>query len=287
MHIEKEFGDLVTGIIKKNLSPAAFQWIEEKAMLTREEKASTQLNISFASVPRITGKKLIEVTEKERGEINRLGAGCSFQDWSTDRLCRLWLLMQVDSTERTAYSNKIESLFKAAEMNELVALYSSLFIFAYPETWQLRCSEGIRTNIGSVLEAIMYDNPYPHKFLGEQAWNQMVLKAFFTDKDSNRIIGLDERSNKQLALILIDYAHERWAAHRSVNPHLWRLVAKYIDENSFPDIEKLFFNGDLKEKQAAALACSQSNYEPAKDLIDQDPYLRTVIQENKLNWNTL
>jgi hypothetical protein len=172
-------------------------------------------------------------------------------------------------------------------MNELAALYSSLFFFTYPEEWQGRCAEGIRSNIGIVLEAIMYNNPYPFKHLNDLAWNQLVMKAFFTEKNVNRIIGLDQRANKELAWILIDYADERWAAHRSVHPHLWRLVAKFIDGSNFKNLEKAFASRDTREKEAAALACFQSDYAPAKQLVDSDPELKKAIIENKINWTAL
>ena len=107
----------------------------------------------------------------------------------------------------------------------------------------------------------MYENPYPFEQLDEPAWNQMVLKAFFTDKRVERITGLDQRANENLAAILFDYAHERWAAHRPVNIQLWRLAGKLVSENTLPDIRKLFSEGSSTEKQAAALACWQSGYE--------------------------
>jgi hypothetical protein len=172
-------------------------------------------------------------------------------------------------------------------MNELVALYSSLPFLAYPEAWKFRCTEGIRSNIATVLEAIMYDNPYPAGYLDEPAWNQMVLKAFFTEKNVDRISGLDERANKNLANILVDYAHERWAAHRSVDPQLWRLVGKFIDEQNFPDIQKLYADGALPEKKAAALACFETDFAPAKNLLGGVPGLYSAIVEKKLTWTTL
>jgi len=112
-------------------------------------------------------------------------------------------------------------------MNELVALYSSLPVLAYPEEWKMLCADGIRSNIATVLEAIMLDNPYPAAYLDEAAWNQMVLKAFFTEKDIDRIVGLNQRNNKQLAATLFDYAQERIAADREVNNKLWSLVEKF------------------------------------------------------------
>jgi hypothetical protein len=172
-------------------------------------------------------------------------------------------------------------------MNELVALYGALPLFAYPEDWAEQCKEGIRSNIGSVLEAIICDNPYPAQYLPEPAWNQLVLKAFFTDKSINKILGLDSRSNQALADTLSDYAHERWAAHRSFDPQLWRVAAGFIDEKIYPDIRKVFQQGTEHEKEAAALACARSNYAPAKALLDEVPLLKSAIEKNELNWEIL
>jgi hypothetical protein len=162
-------------------------------------------------------------------------------------------------------------------MNELVALYSSLPLLAYPESWRFRCTEGIRSNIGSVLEAIMYDNPYPAEQLDEAAWNQLVLKAFFTEKHVERIVGLDKRANRQLAHILTDYVHERRSAHRKVDPQLWRLIGQFIDEKNFQDISILYDNGDDIEKKAALLACADSNFADAKEF----------VEEKSLTWEEL
>ena len=156
-----------------------------------------------------------------------------------DRLCRVWLLLHINSSDKDKYFHTIENLFLAAEMHEQVALYSALPVLAYPQHWRKRCAEGIRSNIGDVLLSIMCHNTYPSEQLDDAAWNQMVLKAFFTEKPVHQIIGLDERANKELSMILSDYAHERWAAHRTVNPLLWRCAGAFIDENLFSDMERV------------------------------------------------
>lgn len=283
----KEFERLIHSIISARVPEEAAQWLDEKAVLVNEETKATNLNTSFVTIPRKTGRQPVSITAAEQESISKLIDGFTINGWPIVKLSRLWLLMHVDTTVKSAYINKIENLFKAAEMNELVALYAALPTFAYPEEWRLRCAEGIRSNIGNVLEAIMYHNPYPAKNLGEQAWNQLVLKAFFTEKDINHIIGIDERANKELANVLIDYAHERWAAHRQVNPQLWRLVSGFIDENNFNNIEKVFKSTDDTEKKAAALACYFSNYAPAKQLLAQERGIEQDIRENKLTWNNI
>src|SRR3954447_22727600 len=277
--------NLFAEIIKQNVSEDAWNWVKERSALLNKDANATQLNVAFTAVSRKMEKKILEISPEQSKKIAALLPGFSIGGWTTDRLSRVWLLINLTSAAKENYIRMIEEFFKAAEMNELVALYSSLPLLAYPEAWKFRCTEGIRSNIGSVLEAIMYENPYPSKYLDEPAWNQMVLKAFFTEKNVERITGLDQRANKKLASILFDYAHERWAAHRQVNPQLWRLVGKFIDENNFTDIQKLFQEGNPSEKKAAALALSESDFTLAKNLLNQTTNLKNAIQEKTLTWS--
>lgn len=211
-------------ILKRNLSDEAMEWLLQKIALIVAEDKSMQLHLCFAHLPRIATKKAIAVSEQETQQISELLPGFEVSSWTLDKLSRVWLLMQLPSDNRESYIKKINSLFTAAEMNEQVALYAALPLYFYPEEWIPRCEEGIRTNIGTVLEAILYHNPYPAKFLSQQAWNQLVLKAFFTEKDVSLIIGLHDRVNEALTATLEDYIQERLAAGRTVAPEIYQLT---------------------------------------------------------------
>ena len=268
---------IIKEIIKANAAPDVVGWLEE-------ERA---LNTSFVLLPRKTGKAIINISKEQAEQLNSIIPGFSVDGWSIDRLGRAFLLLNLDAVNKDEYFRKIENLFLAAEMGELVALYSALPLLAYPEIWVKRCSEGVRSNIGNVMEAVMYHNPYPAQNLDQNAWNQMVLRAFFTGKEVGKITGIDSRANKELAYIISDYIHERWAAKREVNPNLWRLVGKFIDEKLFEDIKRLFEEGNLVDRKAGALAISQSNYQPAKALLTKYPELVTAIENKNLNWDSL
>jgi hypothetical protein len=274
-------------IINRQVKPEVFQWLEEKGRLIQDENNPATLKIAFAAAPRKTGRAVIEVTDSELAVIETVYNGFTIKNWTIDKLSRLWLVLQVSSNNENLYHSCVESLFRDAEMNELTVLYAFLPVFAFSESWQFRTTEGIRSNIGTVLESIMYENSYPYKYLSESSWNQLVLKAFFTEKDVNRIRGLHERSNEALAAILVDYAHERQAAHRMVNPQLWRLVSKFINEKNVTDIEKLFEDAHVTVRRAAVLACFYSNYEPARQLMKKEPGILQEVALNRLSWNTL
>ncbi|WP_276089616.1 EboA domain-containing protein [Pedobacter sp. JY14-1] len=215
---------VIAQIIRRNTGDEAMDWLEQKAALIRTEERSLQLNLAFAHTPRYTEKKNLQLEPQEVQQLADQLPGVAADGWTADRLARVWLLMQVPAENKDAYLKKIDGLFAAAEMNEQVALYSALPVFSFPEAWLHRCTEGIRSNIGTVLEAIMYHNPYPAGHLPEPAWNQLVLKAFFTEKDVTRIIGFEERANHQLSETLKDYVQERTAAHRTIHPEIHKLI---------------------------------------------------------------
>lgn len=272
--------------ISRNTNADTWNWLQEKALQTSKNENVQNFMVAFAAMPRKTGRQPVSLPETEINEIQQVSPHLVIRHWTIDRLCRVWLLMHLDPSDRDVYVRTTENLFPTAEMSEQVALYSALPILAYPELWRSRCAEGIRSNIADVLESIMCDNPYPSENLDEPAWNQLVLKAIFTDKPIQRIINLDERANQNLANTLSDYAHERWAAHRTVNPLLWRCVGKFINERIFPDIIRIAGSERDVEREAAALACMQSTYPPALELVKKDEALQAIARSG-MSWADL
>lgn len=279
---EQQTGALLEQIISRHTTAKQAQWVADRLAAWQQQHALQQFNLAFAAAPRFLGREPVAVEEAEAAALP-----LSLEGYTLDRLFRIWWLLQLPAEDKERYVDIIENLFHSAEMNELVALYGALPMLAWPEAWKLRTAEGIRSNIGSVLEAIMERNPYPAAYLDEAAWNQLVLKAFFTEKQVHLISGLDQRANPELARILLDYSHERRAAGRAVHPMLWRLVGPYISEASFEDIERLWFSEYNAEREAAALACYASGYEPARQLLDKKPEIRAEIEAGQLTWETV
>lgn len=73
-----------------------------------------------------------------------------------------------------------------------------------------------RTNVTTVFEAICCSNPLPAARFPQHNFNQMVLKAVFVEVALDRIIGLQDRLNDDLARMATDFADERRAAGRTV-----------------------------------------------------------------------
>ncbi|OLY94700.1 hypothetical protein BUE76_06570 [Cnuella takakiae] len=277
---------LLQEMLQAQLPVAAWQWLQEKSAAVNQS-GNSAFAVAFAAMPRKTGKAVVTLSEEQEQKLAAARKGLSIQGWTLDRLARVWLLLQLDATDQQAYVARIEQLFPAAEMNELVALYSALPVLAYPEAWRGRCAEGIRNNIGTVLEAVITNNPYPAEQLAEGAWNQLVMKGFFTEKRMDQVVDFDKRANPELAQILLDFAHERWAAGRAVPPLLWRGVAPFVNEKNFADLERAFFSENSLDRDAAALACAQSSYAPARALLEKHPEQKDAVASGVITWTSI
>jgi hypothetical protein len=258
------FRQWLSDFLKRSLPPMGQSWLDEAVATT----SAAALQKAFMLAPRKTGKLPVKLSTSDETTIASLLPGINFSNWPIDRLTRLYILLHFDE-QQPAYRASINQLFLSAEIAELVALYSALPFLPNPESWTARCAEGIRSNMAPVLEAIMYQNPYPKQYLAEPAWNQMIMKAIFTDKQLPRIDGLDDRANVALCNIIIDFAHERWAAHRTLDPQVWRLVIPFLTRESAEDVRFAYDNGDGQTKILLESFLQQSQNAEARKLFTE------------------
>ncbi|MBC5991267.1 EboA domain-containing protein [Pontibacter cellulosilyticus] len=283
-----EASSFLKSLVEKHVTPQAQQWLSEKtAMLSSETAQPKDLYLAFSAAPRFVGKDKLALTAQNLETANTIRTGFNPSHWSVAQAARTILLLSFPHQNPDDFLATIEQLFNTADMGELVALYAALPLLPHPESFKKRAAEGVRTNMGDVFEAVALDNPYAADYMEEDAWNQMVLKTLFVGKPIYRIYGIEKRVNPKLARMLSDYAHERWAAGRTVSPELWRSVGPYLDANLLPDIKKLFEQPNELEQQAAALACSQSQYAPAKELLNEHAALKERVTRGELTWDLI
>lgn len=274
--------------LANSTSDQGMEWLTQKMnQLASDSAKDKDLFLAFSAAPRFVGKEKLHVTDEDLEQANRIRKGFNPGRWTADQAARTLILLSLPAQDADAYAKKVETLFSTADMGELVALYGSLPLLPYPDKFKERAAEGVRTNMGDVYEAVALENPYSAEFMEEDPWNQLVLKTLFVGKPLYRIYGIDERSNLKLTRMLSDYAHERWAAGRPVSPELWRPVGPFIDESNFKDIQKLLSQPNEVEREAAALACAQSSYGPAKELLEANPELKRKVENGEINWSLI
>jgi hypothetical protein len=232
--------DTLLNLIRQQPDPEkAVDYLTQQADAYRNQPTTAVFYRVFTAIPRFVGKQPVSISPDQVQEIQSLRNGFTVEGWSIDRLARVWWLLQLPSENESVYVNTIENLFKAAEMNELAALYSAIPVLKFPKHWRFQATEGVRSNMSPVQDALMLQNPYPAEQLDDPAWNQLVMKAFFCDKPVEQILGFEDRTNETLARIAVDYAHERQAAGRTIPTQLWTLVKPFVTDANRTELESL------------------------------------------------
>ena len=282
----QDISTFIKDIIKEQANKNELEWIEQQEEKLRDNVRLNSFYFAFSSAPRFIRKTVLQLTEEQLSRATEIHKGFQPGYWSLLQAVRTYFLLMLPVEDMGSYEKSLSQLFETADIDEQVTLYKALSLLPFPKVMAERAKEGIRTNITDVFDAIALNNPYPSDFLEQEAWNQMVLKAVFMQRPLYRIYGSDERANPELSEMLINFAHERWAANRKVTPELWRFVGPFMNSTHIADITKVI-EGDLIERQAGLLACSESELPMAQELFDQHSYTKGEIQNGRLNWTVI
>ncbi|MCZ4260326.1 EboA domain-containing protein [Limimaricola sp. G21655-S1] len=259
-------------------------WVEENLEALRRGAPERDLHIFLGLAPRRLGKADLVPTAAECEAAEAARPGWRIDGWSLDGAARVLALL-VHAGQRP-FADRFKDLRRTSDVAEMIALYRGLPLYPEPETLHFEVGEGLRSNLRPVFEAIAHDNPFPRDHFDEHRWNHMILKALFVGSRLAPIIGLDERANPELARILREYAHERWAAGRTVTPELWRCVGPYAqDEAALSDLERALSEGGAGAC-GAALALAASPAPEARQLLEGRAEAEEIAA-GRLDWNRL
>lgn len=277
-------GQYLQEIINGHVTKDARNWLEQKIDLIVENKSAKDLYLTYSLIPSKVGSvKDLRFSERNSDLDNYLDV----QKADIQQVTRIYLLTRVLEADMDFFAPKTAKLIEVADKSELETFLKFLILMPNPEYYKSTAVEALRTNISTVFNAIAHRNPYPSKFFDDQQWNQMFLKTAFMQGDLSAILDIDERANKDLARIISDYAHERWAAGRDIDPDFWRPVPKFIGEALLSDMKRLLNSGDVFESRAGALCCYHSENQEAKNLLVAHQELVQQIDNKDLSWETI
>lgn len=112
--------------------------------------------------------------------------------------------------------------------------------------------DGLRSNDVRLVEAAVQDYAAAH--LGAHAWRHAVVKCVFVGVPLDRVAGLADRADDELARMLLALAHERVAAGRAVPDDVWRVVDRFPAVLATSEIWAELESGVLERRSAAAAA---------------------------------
>ena len=269
----------------RQIAPEALAWLDQSVAKIAAGAADRDMYLAVSLVPRKVGKSDLALTDEDLVSAASARPAWRPDGWSADQAARLLLVLAVGDPERMAHL--VDQLCTTADVAELITFYRGLPLYPEPERYLARAREGARTNMKAVFNAVAHRNPYPAEQFDEAAWNQLVLKALFIGSPLWPIQRLDERANPALARMLRDYAHERWAAGRSVSPELWRCVGRHSDAECMRDLVRVLQTGSGVERRAAALAVADCKASGSNQLLARFRELSSDIDAGRLSWNDI
>ena len=223
----------------------------------------------------------------ELARADALRPGLDLSDWSIDQLARVALMAASHGGDDAAFASRFDSFCATAEINELIALCRGLPVYPNAALIEPRAREAVRSGMKPVFEAVAHRNPYPGETFAEDAWNQMVVKAFFIGSALWPIQGLDRRANPRLARMLVGLAQERWAAQRPVSGEVWRCVAPHADDEGLAALVRGWNAGTDKEKLAIALALQHAPHIQTGLPSDDIANFQARLVSKGINWHDL
>lgn len=277
----------LAAILSATASPQALQWLRETLDQQRKAFHQRRFYYSFSGATRHFSKEAVKVSPDQAAELDAAMPGFTMQTWTEDQLARTLLLLLLAGQTADRYQETLSALVAHADMRESAALFAAFPLLPEPAFLLPLAREALRTNIVGVFDAIALRNPFPARHFDENGWNQMVLKCFFLQRPTHLVTGLDSRANASLAVALSNYAHERWVAHRSVSPDLWRSCAPFITPGLAADLERVAKSGASGDREAAALVAASSD-SPLLDAlrVRLAPEIKEA-REGRLTWITL
>lgn len=271
-------------ILGDSLAEETHTWIEDKLDLIIESNSAKELYLCYSL---IASKISSDIKPKTQGVNQKLAEYLIAQEADMLQIARIYLLIRVLESDKAYFSTKVANLIQIADTGELETFLKFLILLPNAGDFNQVGVEALRTNIGTIFDAIALNNPYPSKYFNDQQWNQMYLKAAFMERNLGAIIDVEKRANRDLARIISDYAHERWAASRSIDPLFWRPVAQFLEGVLLQDMDHLFRSKDKTENLAAALCCYSAPQPEAKDLLNNYPDLKEMVAHSEVTWENL
>jgi len=228
-------------------APDQAPWVSESLDAIAKGAPERDLHVFLGLAPRKLGKADLVLTESDLAAANAARPDWTPSGWSIDGAARVLALLIC--AKNRPFAERFKDLRRTSDLAEMIALYRGLPLYPEPETLGFEVGEGLRSHIKAVFESIAHNNPYPRDHFDEHRWNHMILKALFVDSTLAPIIGLTDRANPELARILVDYAHERWAAGRPVTPELWIPVRPFRSDPAITGaLDRAIANGNLTEE---------------------------------------
>jgi hypothetical protein len=208
--------DILWPLILRHADARTTDWLEASRPRHDAPPSAVGFRAAFAGAGRRLRAVEPRLSSDEEQSLRALGI-LSPRDWGLDGLARAALLRDaLDALPPERHVALVREVYLKGDEREQAAVLRALSRLPDPARFLDIGTDGCRTNVRDVFEAIACENSYPAEHFPDPAFNQLVLKAYFVGVPVARILGIERRRTPELRRMAADYASERRAAGRPV-----------------------------------------------------------------------
>jgi hypothetical protein len=210
------------------------RWLDD--VLSGRILPEREVALAFGAASRDVGDAPLRPDARELAALREAGAPWTAAT-TIDEVARVVLLHAAVGSSSDPLA-LVRRLYTGGDSRERAAILRALPLLPAPSAFLSIATEGCRTNVHTVFEAIACENAYPARWFPEPAFCQMALKAIFVGVSIARIEGLRRRTTSELRRMARAYASERIAAGRSVPADVHALLASAPVHHGEPQQEE-------------------------------------------------
>ncbi|UMR29640.1 EboA domain-containing protein [Massilia sp. MB5] len=177
---------MLDGWLRARLPGEALAWFGGQLEALMGQDGAAVLARALGQAPRRLGRDALRLDAVELAQAGRLRPGLEPGDWRIDQAARIAFVLAAYGGQEVLFAQRLDALADTAEINEAIALYRGFPLYPAAEAIEHRAREAVRSSMRPVYEAIAHRNPYPVERFDEGAWNQMVVKSFFSTAHCGR-----------------------------------------------------------------------------------------------------
>lgn len=269
----------------ERLDAKAYEFVQKTQHEIQMQVTDARFTALISLASRFIPKQLLMLTETESTRVKMLIAGWNLDSWNILSTVRVSFILARSDLLSSTFADTFNQWFSYADEGELCAYYRAIPLLPEPQRLVWRAAEGCRTNMKTIFMAVACDSSFPCMYFDDVAWNQLIVKALFTDTPLARVYGVDSRLSNELTHIVLDYMDERSSAGRHIPVDAWLCIGTTNDLRFDQAVETALQSPSLTQQAAAIVALGRAQREKTLQLLlasKIEPPIKKVVQ-NVLN----
>lgn len=248
-------------ILAERLNKKSYDFLEQTQDEIKKQVADVRFTAFISLVSRFVARQPLALSASESAKSRTVMSGWNIENWNLLEAARVSFILARTDLLSATFADTYNKWFSYADEGELCAYYRAIPLLPEPQRLVWRAAEGCRTNMKTVFMAVACDSPFPQAHFDDIAWNQLVVKALFTEVPLARVWGIDNRLSTELTHMVLDYMDERKSAGRDIPVDAWLCMGMTTDARFDKAVNIALQSSSFKQQAAAIVALGRAQRE--------------------------